>query len=72
VARAVVQRTHSLTEYKAESQARFACTACGYASNADVNGARDIAAGHAVKARGGDRRAGPVNREPQPLASLRA
>jgi putative transposase len=49
-----------------ESQAVFACTACGYACNADVNAARNIAAGHAVKARGGDRNTGPVNREPQP------
>jgi IS605 OrfB family transposase len=48
-----------------ESQAVFLCTACGYAANADVNAARNIAAGHAVKARGGDRDAGPVNREPQ-------
>ena len=53
-----------------ESQARFACTACGYACNADVNAARNIAAGHAVTARGGVRDAGPVNREPQLLASL--
>jgi transposase len=52
-----------------ESQARFACTACGYACNADVNAARNIAAGHAVTARGGFRDAGPVNREPQLLAS---
>ena len=52
-----------------ESQARFACTACGYAGNADVNAARNIAAGHAVTARGGCRDAGPVNREPQLLAS---
>ena len=36
-----------------ESQARFACTACGFADNADVNAARNIAAGHAVTARGG-------------------
>ena len=42
-----------------ESQARFRCTACGYAGNADVNAARNIAAGHAVKARGGDGAAGP-------------
>jgi putative transposase len=49
-----------------QSQARFRCTACGYAANADVNAARNIAAGHAVKARGGDRDTGPVNREPQP------
>jgi putative transposase len=38
---------------------------------ADVNAARNIAAGHAVKARGGDGISRPVNREPQltPLAS---
>ncbi|HEX7163828.1 MAG TPA: transposase, partial [Trebonia sp.] len=48
-----------------ESQADFQCTACGYACNADVNAARNIAAGHAVNARGGDRDAGPANREPQ-------
>ena len=51
-----------------ESQAQFRCRACGYACNADVNAARNIAAGHAVTARGGDRNAGPVNREPQLLA----
>jgi putative transposase len=50
-----------------ESQARFACTACGYAGNADVNAARNIAAGHAVNARGGDGAGRPVNREPQLL-----
>jgi putative transposase len=55
-----------------ESQARFRCTACGYAGNADVNAARNIAAGHAVKARGGDGISRPVNREPQLLASQRA
>jgi transposase len=53
-----------------ESQARFLCTACGYAGNADVNAARNIAAGLAVTARGGCRDAGPVNREPHLLASL--
>ncbi|HEY2269327.1 MAG TPA: transposase [Streptosporangiaceae bacterium] len=53
-----------------KSQARFACTACGYACNADVNAARNIAAGHAVTARGGFRDAGPVNREPHLLASI--
>jgi len=52
-----------------ESQARFVCTACNFAGNADVNAARNIAAGHAVTARGGFRDAGPVNREPQLLAS---
>ncbi len=50
-----------------ESQARFVCTACGFACNADVNAARKIAAGHAVTARGGDGAARPVNREPQLL-----
>jgi putative transposase len=43
------------------------CSACGYALNADVNAARNIAAGRAVTARGGRRDAGPVNREPQLL-----
>jgi putative transposase len=52
-----------------KSQARFVCTACGYACHADVNAARNIAAGHAVTARGGVRGAGPANREPQLLAS---
>ena len=55
-----------------ESQARFRCTACGYACNADVNTARNIAAGHAVKARRGDGASRPVNREPQLLASQHA
>jgi putative transposase len=43
------------------------CTACGFAGNADVNAARNIAAGRAVTARGGDGAARPVNREPQLL-----
>jgi len=51
-----------------ESQAVFQCTACAYACNADVNAARNIAAGHAVTARGGDGITLPVNREPQLLA----
>jgi putative transposase len=55
-----------------KSQAVFRCTACGFACHADVNAARNIAAGHAVTARGGHREAGPVNREPQLLASSRA
>ena len=53
-----------------ESQAHFVCTACGYACNADVNAARNIAAGHAVTARGGDGVTRPMNREPHLLASL--
>src|ERR1039458_8269585 len=50
-----------------ESQARFVCTACGLAGNADVNAAINIAAGHAVTARGGDGVTRPVNREPHLL-----
>ena len=50
-----------------ESQPRFVCTACGFAGHADVNAAINIAAGHAVTARGGDGAARPVNREPQLL-----
>jgi putative transposase len=50
-----------------ESQAVFRCTACGFACHADVNAAINIAAGHAVTARGGDGAAQPVNREPQLL-----
>jgi putative transposase len=48
-----------------ESQAVFRCTACNFTLNADVNAARNIAAGHAVTARGGLPLGGPVNREPQ-------
>jgi transposase len=50
-----------------ESQAVFRCTACGFAANADVNAAINIAAGHAVTARGGDGVTRPANREPQLL-----
>jgi len=50
-----------------ESQAVFRCTACGFACHADVNAAKNIAAGHAVTARGGDGVTRPVNREPQLL-----
>jgi putative transposase len=49
-----------------QSQATFVCVACGHQANADVNAARNIAAGYAVTARG-DRRdlARSVKREPQ-------
>ncbi|WP_369408969.1 RNA-guided endonuclease InsQ/TnpB family protein [Herbidospora cretacea] len=56
-----------------ESQAVFRCRSCGFTGNADVNATRnirDIAAGHAVNARGGDRDAGPVNREPRLVPPL--
>jgi Putative transposase DNA-binding domain/Helix-turn-helix domain len=53
-----------------ESQSRSRCRACSLTVHADVNAARNIAAGHAVTARGGDGIARPVNREPQLLASL--
>jgi transposase len=53
-----------------ESQARFVCTACGYACHADVNAAINIAAGHAVTARGGFRSTEPANREPHLPTSL--
>ena len=48
-----------------KSQAVFACTACGFAGNADVNAAKNIAAGHAVNARGADRDTGAMKRELQ-------
>jgi putative transposase len=47
-----------------KSQALFACTACGFACNADVNAAKNIARGHRVTARGGPELV-PMNREPQ-------
>lgn len=50
-----------------ESQAVFACRACGHSANADVNAAKNIAAGLVVFARGGSALAEPVNREPQLL-----
>ena len=59
-----------------ESQAVFRCTACRYTCNADVNAARNIAAGHPthlpipLHSRGGDGVTRPVNREPHLLASL--
>jgi transposase len=46
-----------------QSQALFACTACGYTSNADLNAAQNIAAGQAV--RGADGVPTATNREPQ-------
>ncbi|MBP2323250.1 putative transposase [Kibdelosporangium banguiense] len=53
-----------------KSQAVFQCVACGFTCHADVNAARNIAAGRAVTARGAlQPLGGAMNREPQ-LASL--
>ncbi|MQA62511.1 MAG: transposase [Actinophytocola sp.] len=53
-----------------ESQAVFRCTACGFRCHADVNAARNIAAGRAVTARGAlQPLGGAMNREPQPATS---
>jgi putative transposase len=53
-----------------KSQADFRCVACGFACHADVNAARNIAAGRAVTARGAlQPPGGAVNREPQLAAS---
>ena len=61
------QRCGQVDRDSRESQPRFVCTACGFACHADMNAAVNIAAGHAVTARGGVRDAGPVNREPHLL-----
>jgi putative transposase len=54
-----------------KSQAVFACLACALTLNADVNAARNIAAGHAVTARGRSGLPERANREPH-LALLSA
>jgi putative transposase len=45
--------------------ALYRCVACGFACNADVNAAINIAAGHAVTARGRSGLPERMNREPQ-------
>ena len=55
-----------------ESQAVFRCVACGHTGNADLNAAKNIAAGHAVTARGGSPLGEPSNREPLHLSLLSA
>jgi transposase len=47
-----------------KSQAAFACLTCAFTLHADVNAARNIAAGHAVTARGRSGPPGRANREP--------
>ena len=69
------QRCHVCGHVAAESrkrQALFACVACAWTGNADVNAARNIAAGRAVPARGGGPGGQPVNREPHRVASSAA
>ena len=55
-----------------QSQALFACVACAWTVSADLNAARNIAAGHAVTARGGELLGAPANREPHLVASSAA
>lgn len=66
------QRCHACGHVAPEnrkSQASFGCVSCGHSDHADVNAARNIAAGRAVAARRGGPLGQPTNREPQLVAS---
>jgi IS605 OrfB family transposase len=69
VAAAYTSQTCSICRYRApenrKSQAVFECRSCSHRENADINAARNIAAGRAVTARGGMPTGKPKNREPQ-------
>jgi putative transposase len=68
------QRCHACGHVDRESrksQAVFRCTSCGYACNADLNAAVNIAAGHAATARGRRPLGGRMNREPHSCSSQR-
>jgi putative transposase len=61
------QRCHECGHTAAEnrkSQAVFSCLACGHTANADLNAAKNIAAGQAVRARGETPPGDSTNREP--------
>ena len=61
-----LEQCRQLTQARAEHP-WLRSTACGFACHADVNAAKNIAAGDAVTARGGDGVTRPVNREPHLL-----
>ncbi|GAA1563514.1 hypothetical protein GCM10009789_15780 [Kribbella sancticallisti] len=52
-----------------KSQAVFECGRCGHRDDADINAAKNIAAGRAVTARGGMPMGKPMNREPRHATS---
>lgn len=52
-----------------ESQASFVCKSCGYSANADVNAAKNIAAGHAVRRDQGQAQACRRSVKREPLAA---
>ena len=64
------QTCHACGHCAADNRESQACRACGHADHADVNAAKNIAAGRAVTARGAlQPLGGALNREPQPVLS---